>query len=480
MSRIAATSPPKYEFDFRQGGVAHHGSSRTSVQLKTREGELAYSNGFYIGDETIAHSFGRFLNPLYADWIEVALAAYYLDRLSPRHDRSSPHQWSREMVLKIPVRVLDVWSRPEVSTAIRKTLGFFTEDIWDIEFSSWIEPERTTVQPYLFSTPVSPPVYVALLSGGLDSFAGACQAVADRSANTFVFVSGITNSRQKAAQREQVNALRRLSAKEIYHITVPFGLSRRGRARGEKEEQSQRTRGFLFLTLGAVTSLTAGASTLHVHENGVGAINLPYDASQLGTSNSRGVHPLALLRMEELTRCLINKPFEFVNPHLYETKGQMCRHAAVQRLADYLKGSFSCDGFPVQEHGKPQCGSCTSCLLRRVSLEAAGLASFDPGDQYVCDLSSSITKPAGKQLRALRAMEWQFYKISQRLESPAPWQGLSADFSDLHTLAAALGPRTPGGQAEVCRRLSKLYSNYVSDWNEFSARSHLQAATRAA
>ena len=92
---------------------------------------------------------------------------------------------------------------------------------------------------------------------------------------SYVFVSGVTNARQQAGQRRQVNILTEASRREVRHVTVPYGLRWAGLEVREKEEPSQRTRGFLFLTLGATVAITAGAKDLFVYENGIGAINLP-------------------------------------------------------------------------------------------------------------------------------------------------------------------------------------------------------------
>jgi 7-cyano-7-deazaguanine synthase in queuosine biosynthesis len=476
-------SPLEYTSDFTVAGVARRGSAKSSKARPAKD-ELAYANGFYVDDHVIGASFGRHLEPLYADWIDVALAAYYTDRMSPRRDPKSPsrvYQWARRISLRVPVRLPEVWNRIDVSDAVRKALDFFTDDFWSVEFVPQAGGDVLDEgQAFLFASPIVAPVYVALLSGGLDSFAGAARAVQEQTESAFIFVSGATNSRQRSAQREQVRALRRLARREVSHITVPFGLSRHGRSRGEREEQSQRARGFLFLTLGAITALTAGSSALHIHENGVGAINLPYDATQLGTSNSRGVHPLSLICMENLARALTNGSFEFRNPYLFQTKGQMCDHPAVRHLAAHIKTTFSCDGFPVQARGKPQCGSCTSCLLRRVSLEAANLAVFDPAQHYVCDLSSLTMKSSERQLRNLKAMEWQFRKLVQKLAAPDAWQSLATEFPDLQTLASELGARSLGGDREVSRQLLQLYKRYGSEWKYFSARERLGVRAQAA
>jgi hypothetical protein len=134
----------------------------------------------------------------------------------------------------------------------------------------------------------------------------------------------------------------------------------------------------------------------------------------------------------------------------------------------------------VQVHGKPQCGSCTSCLLRRLSLQVADLCEFDTGEQYVCDLLDRTSKPSEKQLRQLNAMEWQSRKIAQRIKGQRAWENLVLEFPDLQTIATELGARAAGGRLEVCGRLIELYSKYVSEWEHFSALRQLGAFACAA
>jgi 7-cyano-7-deazaguanine synthase in queuosine biosynthesis len=483
MSKILGTAvPTTHPFDFTGQDTLRRDTPRTPDARGSAE--PTFATGFYVNDDMIGDSFGRALDPLLADWIDIALAAYLSDRLSLRRDpKVAGHafHWARRMCLKLPVRLPDVWRRTEVDNALRRTLGFFTDDEWNFEFVARRGTGRLAErQEFLFPMPVEAPVRVALFSGGLDSFAGAARAVTDLQDHSLIFVSGVTNSRQRSAQREQLRALRRFSSRELCHVAVPFGLDRRGLTRGKGEETSQRTRGFLFLTLGAVTALTAGAAELYIHENGVGAINLPYDATQVGTSNSRGVHPLSLLRMGELAEVLTGTPFTFHNPYLFQTKGQMCRHPAVRRLADYIPSTFSCDGYPVQARRRPQCGSCTSCLLRRLSLEVAGLSAYDPSEHYVCDLLNPAAKPSEKQLQPLKAMEWQFRKLNQKLSVTAPWQNMVTEFPELQSIVSELGAHAGGGDKQVQHSVLQLYRRYAAEWDSFSARELLAPRARAA
>ena len=124
-----------------------------------------------------------------------------------------------------------------------------------------------------------------------------------------MFVSGVTNGRQQSAQRKQLDVLRKWSNREIWQVGIPYGLLWSTSGSPHKEESSQRTRGFLFLTLGAVSAIAAGSRTLFLYENGIGAINLPYDGTQVGAYNSRATHPGALLRMQEFIERLTDNSF---------------------------------------------------------------------------------------------------------------------------------------------------------------------------
>lgn len=461
--------PAEYAYEFTESGLMRGGPTALPT-----ERSLMVPQEYYINDKRIADSFGHSLSPLLSDLLDVALAAYLADRISPRVGLKKSRRvrnWKRVMRLRIPVRRLEIWKRPEVNKSLASLLQFFTDDLWELAFTDRKEPTpRPSEYRYLFSDPLPHPLKVALFSGGLDSFCGAAQQMSEFPDHSFAFVSGVTNSRQRFAQREQIKAISRQIGREVCHVIIPFGFKWGGKVRGAKEETSQRTRGFLFLTLGAVTAITARATEFSIFENGIGAINLPYDASQISAANSRAVHPISLIRMGEFLGLLCGKKFVVRSPFLFQTKGQMCCHPTVRSLLAYIPQTFSCDGFPVPVKSKPQCGSCTSCLLRRLSLQSAELSAFDPADAYVADLLTPDAKPSERQLRHLRVMEWQCHKIKQLLQSPSPWQALVSEFPELQSLSAEISRSDQASHEETQQGVLKLYSQYVAEWNNFSAR----------
>ncbi|MDQ2976989.1 MAG: 7-cyano-7-deazaguanine synthase, partial [Acidobacteriota bacterium] len=236
-------------------------------------------------------------------------------------------------------------------------------------------------------------------------------------------------------------------------------------------EWSQRGRGFLFLTLGSATALAINNHELSVFENGIGAINLPINGTQIGTYNSRAVNPITLARMATFIRVLTGEDFTIQNPFLFQTKGEMCSHEALVNLASLVSETFSCDGFPIRAQGSPQCGTCSSCVLRRISLLQANLIQHDRG--YLVDVFDPAKTLSRDQQYVLRAMYWQARGIAQCLGSIDAWQAIARAFPTLAKIEDALATNGDQDRQLVQSSLLRLYQQYVNEWNEFQARCSL-------
>jgi hypothetical protein len=234
------------------------------------------------------------------------------------------------------------------------------------------------------------------------------------------------------------------------------------------------------MSIGAVTAINIGANELYIYENGVGAINLPYDGSQLGTANTRAVHPIAVSRMSQFISQIFNTKFSIRNPFIFKTKSEMCEHLKMGELGKYIQLTFSCDSFPIREKGKPQCGICTSCLLRRLSLESAGLSMHDSSSGYINDLLAYPANLSADKLRPLFAMEWQAQRLKLCLENTERWKALTKEFPTLMDIVAELC-LSDATDPEIMRsNLLQLYTRYVGEWISFSARKSLSHQAIAA
>jgi hypothetical protein len=463
-------NPTLFSFDFTNAQRI----SWTNCRQNTVFQETGKPVTFSVDDQEIASKFSSAVEPMLADLVDIAIAVHMADRLAVRTLHASAN-WSRDLRLRIAVRHPEKWNSSLFQEQMKSVLRFLTEDSWSLEFSQLHDGRRASeAQSYLFPRGGDAPFSTSLFSGGLDSLAGTAAALFSAPGEHSVLISAAPNIRQRSRQQQQVQILRRESGACISHVSIPYGMKDGDQ---HSQEASRRTRGFLFLVLGGVVAISAGSAHLRIYENGIGAINLPYDRSQIGADNARAVHPRILRLVAELLGIVSEKHFTIINPCIYLTKAEMLCHPSVRQLHEALPLTFSCDGFPVRTEGKPQCGFCTSCLLRRFSLEIAGLDQFD-ASEYLRDWKSNSFPSSRHHLRGLRAMDWQTLRFHKCIEELNPWSALTLEFPELRVIGHDLSQLQRDSYAETAAKLQRLIEQHVHDWPMFSALPLLNAANK--
>ena len=428
---------------------------------------------FWVDREPLSRTFSKELSVLAADLLDVVGFVYAADRQTPRRYQGVA-TGQRKLNLRIPVRRPDVWSSPELMQQFQKLLSWISGDVWAFEFVESANAQASQRgQGFMFDLPLKEPVSVSLFSGGLDSLAGFARHTLDSTVGTRILVSGRTHDRLSGQQKRQVRRIRAVcggnlpvEGQDVWHVSVPYGIYSGGNS---KEEKSQRTRALVFLAIGAITAIQAGADTFWVYENGIGALNLPLNATQIGTDNFRGVHPRSLFMAQELFESALGRPCRIRNPYLFTTKAEMCRSLLPAGLADVVGETMSCDGYPQRVRKQSQCGHCTSCILRRQALHSSGLSHYDPGQSYRYDIFQSPCHFGRDQAHGFMVMSEQVNRVARCLASEHPWQELSATFPELLRAVNAIEvePYMTKEQAEA--NLLGLFRNHVQEWSTFSA-----------
>lgn len=457
----------RFEYRFADDG-------RSIAGRDTNHEEIARQ--YQVNDEPGAKSLGAVLEPLYADLVDVSVAVYMADRISLRS--ANPDEWRREITLRLPVRCVNQWRRPEALEALEAYLTFLTQEKYEFDFFERQADGRASErQQFLPLAAKGAPLSVSLFSGGLDSYAGTAAWIAANREQHFVCVSNSPNRRQEAHQKRQLATLKdSLRPLSLTGVRIQTTLSDSVETR---QEQTRRTRGFLFLSLGAAAALTIDCHRLLVFENGVGAINLPYERVPAGVPNSRAVHPRSLLLFARLIRVLTESEFSVDNPCAYLTKAEMCLHSSVQALRGSVSDSFSCDGFPVRRRQTPQCGVCTSCILRRLALFNAGLGDTD-SSSYCLDLLASAETVNPPRLRGLHAMDWQVERLEHALGQQADWEGLVIEFPEIREACAALMTVRNESELVTIPQLGRLFSKHCSEWESFPVQRWIRRFSEAA
>lgn len=383
--------------------------------------------------------------------IDLAVAIHVTDRFAI-HNADTP----RYLNIQLPLRHQELFGQSIISDKLREILYWYTGDQWNFIFTSRQKRGRSTErQECLQLDKTSCAKEVALWSGGLDSLVGLVNRIHDDSAEDYLLFGSGCNSQLHFRQRDLA---KRLSIYHSQHIACTQVIYRYN-AVNIRRNRDQRSRGFVFMLLGAVCALLAGQNQLYIYENGVGAINLPFRASEVGLDHTRAVHPISLILMGELISQITNTNFTFINPSIFQTKADMCRILRKVNYHQIVIQTVSCDR--LHRNVPNQCGSCSSCILRKQSLFAAGVPDetkylWPPSNHKKYSHHPSIGNH-------LRAMLWQVQTLRQLLSTDTPWDSLVRHYPQMMDIIDRMDMFEP---IWLQNELVQMYQRYVNEWED--------------
>lgn len=306
------------------------------------------------------------------DLIHVARSLLSIDRVARRNQTGARRQhdaWKRELSVEIAVCCPERWTA--ATPILIELLEFMTDDLWELSFIS--NGGRSIQQPLPIPSG-RPPAEVALFSGGLDSAAGLLARGA-HSTGTILAVTAVGNQIRRDNQRR---AIERLRAQGVACSWAPIDSSLRECPLGRKQKEiTQRSRGLLFLAMGAATASAVRVDNFQIYESGVGCINVPFCRAQVGAQATKAMHPRTLNLFNKVSATVLPSSPQVRAPFFLHTKGELCS-AARDGLHELLRVASSCDeGDGHKKNAMEHCGLCTSCIFRRISVHAAD-ACQDP------------------------------------------------------------------------------------------------------
>ncbi len=317
------------------------------------------------------------LTPLARDFLDVATGIFLADIAV---SRGRNEQWVRDIHLGLVVRELDFWQ--SAANLLTRLVHRLTADNFAFTFLPR-RAEEPAPPPASETVEVYPADCVCLLSGGVDSLAGAVLLLqAGRRPHFVLHYSG--NPTVRMAQDHVVALLE--ENWPAAHLTSGLHIApdtSRDEALPypppESREESRRARSLLFMALGAVTAATAGREEVYLPENGVLTAALPLTRARIGSLSTRSTDPGVINLFNSLCEqagwgCRIQDPFS------YQTKAELIRDILRPALSPLdIQKTVSCW---MTGRRNRQCGGCIPCLLRRLSMLAAGL----PDEAYMLDI----------------------------------------------------------------------------------------------
>jgi hypothetical protein len=157
-------------------------------------------------------------------------------------------------------------------------------------------------------------------------------------------------------------------------------------------EHTQRTRSFLYASIGATVASMFGLPRLLFFENGITSLNFPISEQLIGARASRTTHPQVINGFSKLFTALRGSPFGVENPFLWNTKTELVNLIGEAGCADLIRKSASCSHTIEFTTEHPHCGRCSQCVDRRFATLASKYANDDPADLYGVDLLTGERK----------------------------------------------------------------------------------------
>lgn len=303
--------------------------------------------------------------PVIFDAMLVAASVEFTD-LSRRRPAL---EWTRCLSIRIPVSDRNRWEAPAVKDRLLDALEFVTGDRWSIQFverkEDWKKPEGDRLALF------PPSKAVLAYSEGMDSLA----------------VAGLT----KARVGDDVVRVRLGGAGSVSNASGRPSVAIPYRVKASRAEATAMSRGFKFAMISGLAAYLTGANMVIVPESGQGALGPPLVSVGHAHRDYRS-HPRFARRMERFLAALLEQPIRYRFPRLWCTKGEtLARYVAIDG-DDAWRSTKSCwrDSRWSSVGGSwRHCGVCAACMLRRMSVHAAGL-SEDP-ETYVCTEMSAAT-----------------------------------------------------------------------------------------
>ncbi|MGF6233635.1 7-cyano-7-deazaguanine synthase in queuosine biosynthesis [Inquilinus ginsengisoli] len=322
------------------------------------------------------------------DLLVVAAAAEYCDVVKRRPALG----WARTFDVRVAVHDPSTWRATPVKSALEDALHLLTGDNWSFTFVKRISEMDSVRDPSLSITPTDRTIMP--YSDGIDS-----KAVAE--IVQYQERGGLVRVRlgSKGVDRK---------SRRVRFTTVPYEVNV---AKHLRRESSARSRGFKFSIITGIAAHLAKVNRIIVTESGQGSLG-PILACTGHSYPDYRVHPTFTKKMEQLFTELMGSSVHYEFPRIWKTKGETIGEASALPSKPTWHDTRSCWQQSRQTGiagRRRQCGICAACLLRRMSMHAAGQPESQ--DMYVWeDLTA-------REIRDGAAADFKLY--TSRLEQYA-------------------------------------------------------------
>lgn len=388
------------------------------------------------------------------DLLEIATYVYSADQAIKRGADDVDNfgdGWRRDLHFVVPVRNLEFWRSANVLATLRSTLGFLSDDNYQFDFVQMDQDH--TIQEYLEFNDTQQlfgrPEQVVMFSGGLDSLGGAIEEILTQKRRVVLVTHKSTPKLNNRHRNMETLLAAKAGDNAPHHISV-----RVHKTKGLNHEYTQRSRSFLYMSIGATIAKMLGLKSVRFYENGVISLNLPVCAQVAGGRATRTTHPKVMKGFQEIISLVAGEPFTIENPFIWKTKADVVEVITKAGCADLIAHSMTCTHTWEMTNQHTHCGGCSQCIDRRFAVVAAKADQYDPADHYKVDVFTQSRNKGDDKIMAAAYLE-----RANQVKSLTDVTQFISSYAEVSRVFRYL----EGSTAQAAQRVFDLYKRHATE-----------------
>ena len=237
-----------------------------------------------------------------------------------------------------------------------------------------------------------------------------------------------------------------------HHISV-----RVHKTKGLNHEYTQRSRTFLYMSIGATIAKMLGLKSVRFYENGVISLNLPVCAQVAGGRATRTTHPKVMKGFQEIISLVAGEPFTIENPFIWKTKADVVEVITKAGCADLIAHSMTCTHTWEMTNQHTHCGGCSQCIDRRFAVVAAKADQYDPADHYKVDVFTQSRNKDDDKIMAAAYLE-----RANQVKSLTDLTQFISNYAEVSRVFRHLD----GSTSQAAQRVFDLYKRHATEVTE--------------
>ena len=439
-------------------GISEDPAHDLRLRLSGKEGK----GNITLRIEDVHSKMFRSVPPLFHDLLELATYVYSADQVVRRGADdvdSFGDGWRRDLHFVVPVRDPDFWNGAQVKETLCSTLGFLSDDQYQFDFVKLDQDHQ--FQDYLEFNDTQQmygmPEQVVMFSGGLDSLAGAIDEVVNQKRRVLLVTHKSTSKLNKRHRTLEEMLAEKAGGNVPHRISV-----RVHKTKELNHEYTQRSRSFLYVSIGATIARMLGLKSVRFYENGVISLNLPVCAQVVGGRATRTTHPKVMKGFQDIISLVAGEPFTVENPYIWKTKADVVKVITDAGCHDLIRHSMTCTHTWEMTNQHTHCGGCSQCIDRRFAVLAAKADHLDPVEHYKFDVFTQSRDAQDQKKNVDKIMAAAYLERANQVKGLTDVAQFVSSYPDVGRVFKYLNYNSAGQAAERVFDLYKRHANEVT------------------